>query len=389
MDRRHFLKLAGALPAAGFVPEVLAARQPSPRQNPRKLVLVRLKGGNDALNTLIPWYDYDYYKKLRPRISMPDQVRNLEKYQLKNGGQQSLNPWLKDLMPWWDKGQLACIQGVGYPNPILSHFESADIWETASFSTTNRGWLSHVMPGYKRDLHGIVLGGEELGALSGKDCYAICMKSPEVFLSQTNLVDPVQTNRRLNPALSHLTNIQSQVVSASNQLASKMSRPRPIGPWRARSEIGRQLESVAKMIVNGIDAPVYLVELDGFDTHANQLREQNHLLEYLGVALNSFAETMVRHGQWNNTLVLTYSEFGRRVEENRAGGTDHGAASLQLAMGGSVRGGLYGEKPNLRRLDNAGNLRMSVDFRQVYGTVAQRWFRQSNPWGQLGTLPFV
>ncbi|MGB1255915.1 MAG: DUF1501 domain-containing protein [Thiolinea sp.] len=397
MDRRDFLKLTGGVSAAGLAPELLwAAGQKNSVQSTqrrgnhskRKLVLVRLKGGNDGLNTLIPFSQYDRYRELRPTISMPAQIKKLQARQLGKTG-MSLNPYMHRLDQWVKGGDVAWIQGVGYSRPILSHFESGDVWETAARSgRSNKGWLAHILPGYQKNLHGIVLG-DELGPMNGKDCYAIAMKSPEVFLSQISLLDELQPARVHNPALAHLTTIQSQVLHAKSEFEQKMRRPTQIGGRFANSAFGRQLESVAKMIINGIDAPVYMVELDGFDTHVDQLNQQNHNLSYLADALDSFATAMKRHGHWDNTLVMTYSEFGRRVEENRGRGTDHGAASVQLVMGGAVKGGVYGQNPDLNRLDAQGNLPMTTDFRKVYSTVAQRWLRRPSPWSGYGTIPFV
>ncbi|MEZ5537928.1 MAG: DUF1501 domain-containing protein [Thiolinea sp.] len=398
MDRRNFLKLAGTVSAAGLAPDLLwaagntpgagnAVQHAQPRR--RKLVLVRLKGGNDGLNTLIPWRDYELYKKLRPRISMPQHHKKFAANELADSG-MSLNPYMNKLLPWWKADDVAWIQGVGYSNPILSHFESGDVWDMAARpGHSTQGWLSHVLPGYQNNLHGIVLG-DELGPMAGKDCYAIAMKSPEVFISQVDLVERTKKAAQINnPALAHLANIQSQVVNARDELVQKMSNPRQVGQGFANSVLGRQLESVAKMIINGVSAPVYMVELDGFDTHANQLNLQNHNLSFLADALDSFATAMKKHGHWDDVLVMTYSEFGRRVLENQGGGTDHGAASVQLVMGGKVNGGIYGENPDLNHLDSQGNLPMTTDFRKVYSTVTQRWLGQANPWKQFGTIPFV
>lgn len=400
MDRRDFLKLTGGVSAAGLAPEALWAAGQQNRITPvnkrvqagnpaqRKLVLVRLKGGNDGLNTLIPFSQYEHYRELRPTISMPAQIKKIRSRVLNNSG-MSLNPYMHRLDKWMNAGDLAWIQGVGYSGQILSHFESSDVWDTAvSHRHSNRGWLSHLLPRFHRNLHGIVLG-DELGPMSGKDCHAIAMKSPEVFLSQITLLDEVTPARSHNPALRHLTNIQSQVLLAKTEFEQKMRRPTQIGGRFANSAFGRQLESVAKMIINGIDAPVYMVELDGFDTHVDQLNQQNHNLSYLADALDSFATALKRHGHWNNVMVMTYSEFGRRVQENHGRGTDHGAASVQLVMGGAVRGGVYGRNPDLKRLDVQGNLPMTTDFRKVYSTVAQRWLRQPSPWAAYGTMPFV
>lgn len=377
MNRREFLGVAAALPFMGMLPEqaLAAAGQ-------RVLVLVKLAGGNDGLNTLVPYTDPLYYQ-YRPRVAVP-------KHQVLDIGQNmGLNPYMKALKPAWDAGELAFVQGVGYPGSDLSHFRSSDIWEAGCGANeyASEGWLAQVMPGYKSGLHGIILG-ESMGPLAGKDCHTVAMQSPQVFLSQIDLVDNIIPNRQ-TPALAHLTNIQQQLYDAGQQLRSKLARPVALGVNFSTSDLGRDLESVAKMILSGVDAAVYMVTLDGFDTHASQVNTQGNLLNRLGVALDSFAQAMKRGGRWNDVLVVTYSEFGRRVQENHAGGTDHGTASVQMVMGGKVRGGLYGEAPRLRELDADGNLHHTLDYRAVYGTLTQNWLRQRNPWSSFGTVPFV
>jgi uncharacterized protein (DUF1501 family) len=378
MKRRDFLRLATALPFMGLLPSMASAKGGTGQ---RILVLVKLAGGNDGLNTLIPHADPLYYQ-LRPTVAIPQ-------HQVLDIGQgMGLNPYLQALKPLWDAGQMAWVQGIGYPQGDLSHFRSNDIWETASNASEylNDGWLARAVSP-QAGLHGIIMG-DQMGPLAGKDCHALAMQSPQVFLSQVSLVEDIQPVR-VNPALAHITNIQHQLHGAGQQIGSKLQRPAPLGVNFATSEVGRDLESVAKMIVSGVDALAYLVTLDGFDTHVNQNVTQSNLLHHLAGGLDSFTQAMKRAGRWDDVLVVTYSEFGRRAQENHGKGTDHGTASVQLVLGGKVRGGIYGEAPRLSALDSDGNPHHTVDFRQVYGTVAQRWLGQSNPWAKFGTLPFV
>ncbi|MBU0655061.1 MAG: DUF1501 domain-containing protein [Gammaproteobacteria bacterium] len=369
--------MAALLPFMGLLPEQAAATA-----GQRVLVLVRLAGGNDGLNTLIPYTDPLYYK-LRPKIAVP-------RHRVLDIGQGvSLNPYLAALKPSWEAGEMAFIQGVGYPHTDLSHFRSCDIWETGTSvgEYSPDGWLAQVMPGYKQGLHGIVIG-ESMGPLAGKDCHAIAMQSPQVFLSQVNMLDAIPVSRQ-TPALAHLTNVQNQLYNTGQQLSNKLKRSVPLGVNFATSDIGRDLESVAKMILSGVDAAVYVVTLDGFDTHSGQINMQSNLLNRLAGALNSFSTSMKKGGRWNDVLLVTYSEFGRRVQENHGGGTDHGSASVQLVMGGKVRGGIYGDAPRLNELDAGGNLHVTQDYRAVYGSLAQNWLRCGNPWSSFGTIPFV
>lgn len=399
MNRRGFLRLAGALPVAGLLPELawsaerktknrtgVSEKVASSSKRQKAVVLIKLAGGNDGLNTLVPQRDYSQYAKFRSLAKVPE--HKLKEFPLDNG--MSVNPYMTSLRRWWEAGDLAWIQGVGYPHGVLSHFRSSDIWETATsaFEHSEIGWLAQVLPQYKEGLHGIILG-EGLGPMAGKDCHTIAMQSPQVFLSQVDLVSDIQPISRGSSALKHVVNIQHQLHDAGQQLKAKMSNPQHLAGF-STSVLGRKLESVAQMILNNVDTAVYKVEHSGYDTHANQINVHNNLLFELAAALNSFGETMKQHGRWDDVLVMTYSEFGRRVQENRGGGTDHGTASVQLAMGGRVSGGrVFGENPRLKDLDSDGNLYMTTDFRSVYGTLASRWFGVNNPWSEFGSVPFV
>ncbi|WGZ93329.1 MAG: DUF1501 domain-containing protein [Candidatus Thiothrix putei] len=380
MNRREFMGMAALLPWLGALPAEVLAVPARPQQ--RIVVLVKLAGGNDGLNTLIPHTDPLYYQ-YRPSIGVP-------KHQVLDIGEShGLNPYLKALKPWWDNGNMAWVQGVGYPHGTLSHFRSSDIWETAVDASqyTDTGWLGALLPECKPGLHGIAIG-ENSGPMSGKNCNTIAMQSPQSFLSQISLLEDIQPVAT-NSVLAHVTNVHHQLYAAGEQLSNKLQRPVTLGIPFSTSKLGRDLEAVAKMILTGVDAAVYMVTLDGFDTHSNQNAVQSNLLHQLAGALDSFAQAMQRGGRWNDVMLMTYSEFGRRVQENHGKGTDHGTAGVQLVMGGKVRGGLYGEPLDLSHLDGDGNPQHTVDFRSVYGTVAQRWLGQPNPWGQFGTLPFV
>ncbi len=388
MDRRDFLKYASLISASAAVPlltpELLFAAN---GKRPDKIViLVELKGGNDGFNTLVPFADELYYR-YRPRIGI--QARQL----LPLNDQVGMHPRMKALMPLWNSGNMAWIQGVGYPNPVLSHFRSMDIWNSASNANQviEAGWLSRVLPNFKQGLHGVALnkGQAQLGPLNSSNLNAVTMQNPKNFLNQIKRISDVQPSN-LNPAIAHVSQIQHQLFGVGAQLANKMgNRPPRSGVTFSKGVLGHSLESVAEMILSGIDSPVYKVTQDGFDTHSGQRGAQDNALYQVANGLASFQKAMQRAGLWDNVLVVTYSEFGRRPKENRGAGTDHGTASAHMILGGKVRGGVYGRHPNLAQLDENGNVRHTTDFRAMYGTIAQRWWNQPNPWKGAPLIPFV
>jgi uncharacterized protein (DUF1501 family) len=386
MDRREFLKYSSLMSAAGLAPELAFSANGS---IPDKIVvLVELKGGNDGFNTLVPYKD-PAYKKLRPTIHIP------EKRVLTLGqGNLGLHPNLSALHKIWNEGEMAWIQGVGYRNSVLSHFRSMDIWDSGSNADqfTSEGWLSHIMPRYKEGLHGICVSpdGSSLGPLLSAGMNSVAMQSPRMFVSQSRSIQDV-TPVSSTPALAHLTNTQHQLFEAGQQLREKMSRSlKQKNRSNAKGVFGHSLESVAQMITAGIDCPVYKVTQDGFDMHSGQVGRHNNTLFHVNQGLGKFVHLMKQRGLWDRIVIMSYSEFGRRAAENRAGGTDHGTASAQFVMGGGIRGGLYGKHPNMEQLDPNGNVAHTTDFQQIYATMAQRVWRQSNhPWQGHKIIPFV
>jgi uncharacterized protein (DUF1501 family) len=381
IDRRRFLAAAAALPFAGAGAFARAAAAPE-----RKLlVLVELRGGNDGLNTVIP-YASPAYAALRPRLAIDrDQVVKLTP-------EVGLHPSLAKLAPLWESRHLAIVQGLGYPDPNLSHFRSIEIWDTASRSDEylEAGWLARAFArspspaGFAAD--GVVVGMGGMGPLAGPGVRAIALASPEQFLRNARLARGEGEPR--NAALAHILRVERDVLSSAQRLHAHkaFTASFPQGPF------GNAIATAAQLAANEAGISVVRLSLDGFDTHAYQLATHQNLLRILADGLAALRDALVEAGKWDSTVVATYAEFGRRPRENHTGGTDHGTANAHFVLGGKVRGGLYGAAPALDRLDGGGNLPFGVDFRSYYATFLERHWQVASGevlGGRFATLDFI
>lgn len=378
MKRRDFLTALAAAPFLGLPRRLLAA--PASRLPAGKtLILLELNGGNDGLNTVIPFTDPAYYR-LRPQLAIPrDQVISLD-------GKVGLHPALEPLATSFRDGDLAVVQGVGYPNPNRSHFRSIEIWETGSSSNQylDDGWLARVLaqkPAPESAAADALVLARGQGPAAGA-------KTRTIVLNAGGGRGALRAAARLkqleakggNPALAHILRVQTNTRRAALEIQARMKKVRePDGDWPP-GKLGRQLRTVAHLLAAGLDVPVFKLALSGFDTHANQLGTHKALLTQLGKGLAAFRTAMQRMDRWNDVVLMTYAEFGRRVAQNASNGTDHGTAAPHLVMGGRVNGGLYGKQPSLTQLSN-GDLVHAVDYRDMYRTVARRF------WGVDPQLP--
>ncbi len=364
MLRRDFLKNLGLIPLASSFPNLAFAAAPLANYQ-RLFVLIELKGGNDGLNTVVPYADPAYYS-LRPRLAIRrDEVLQLdEKF--------GLHPALQPLLSLWQSRELAVVHGVGYPAPNLSHFRSIEIWDTASQSNEYlaQGWLSRTFAAYPVPktfaADGVVIASQEMGPLAG--ARAIALANTEQFLRQAHLADDPSANSH-NPALAHILKVEGEVVQAAMGLAGN----RTFQVEFPKHAFGNAVKTAAQVVANKSGVAVVRITHNGFDTHSGQAGTQQRLLKELAEGLFAFKEAMVELNRWNDTLIMTYGEFGRRAQENASLGTDHGTANAQFVLGGRVAGGLHGEAPDLQRLES-GNLRYSVDFRSLYATAIEKWW---------------
>ncbi|MBL8702293.1 MAG: DUF1501 domain-containing protein [Alphaproteobacteria bacterium] len=374
--RRWFLLRSGALVLSAGLPAgcVTATRSAAPAGLDNTLVLLELNGGNDGLNTVIPYAD-PLYASLRPRIGLS----RADVIQL--DAATALHPGLAPLKPAWDSGEIAIVQGVGYDRPNLSHFRSIEIWDTGSASDEllAEGWVARALaareplPG--RAAEGIVLGRPAVGPLYGAKARVAMMQDANSFANQARQVAEPAGVAAPTAALQHVVATQAALRATGDAIHERLRRTRaPLPSTFPRTGLGWQLANAARLIAAGVDAPVIKVSHGSFDTHTWQRNTHDRLLAELGAALAAFRESMQAQGRWGRVTVMTYAEFGRRPAENAAQGTDHGTAAPHLLLGGGVRGGFHGRAPRLDQLDGGGNLRHAVDFRSVYATVLQRWW---------------
>jgi uncharacterized protein (DUF1501 family) len=287
--------------------------------------------------------------------------------------QAGLHPSLEPLMASWRNQELAVVQGVGYPGPNLSHFRSIDIWDTASGSTEylTEGWLARAFAAAPAPAtfaaDAVVVGGAEMGPLRG-GVRAIALANPEQFLRQARYAAPAGQAR--NVALQHILRVEENIAQA----AARLTGNRAFATEFPTHPFGNAVRIASQLLAGEAGIAAVKIALGGFDTHSGQPARHAQLLKSFGEGMAALKGALVELGRWDTTLIVTYSEFGRRPRGNLSNGTDHGTASAHFLLGGRVKGGLYGPSPALSRLDGNGNLPFAVDFRDLYATVLERWW---------------
>jgi uncharacterized protein (DUF1501 family) len=356
------------------------------------LVVVQLGGGNDGLNTVVP-YGNDAYYKARPAIAIPKPGRtqgNIQgALQLDDKNGVGLHPNLTGLKELIDDGVASIVQGVGYPNPNRSHFTSMDIWHTADTNANGHGWIGKYFDctcnGTPLPEGEVAIGRDSPLAMQGQVQKPISFESPELFrwlgedlTRDGELKQPYHEINRAgkleavdeNSQLGFLMRTALDAQLSSDRIRAAVAK-RPLVQY-PNSNLARQLQMVGAMIRDGMKTRVYYVTLGGFDTHAGQIGAHANLMRQLGDALNAFHKDMKAQSNSGRVLTMVFSEFGRRVAQNASGGTDHGTAAPMYLMGEMVRPGLLGEMPSLTDLDQ-GDLKFNVDFRSVYAAVLEDW----------------
>ena len=382
--------------APGFL--LQASAEERAKKGDQVLVVVQLTGGNDGLNTIVPYADDVYHRSREVLAIKPKDVLKIDDY-------LGFHPALKGFSKLLDAQRLSIIQGIGYPDPDRSHFSSMDIWHTARRKAEPNplGWLGRylddALTGNAGDVPALHLGPEDQPlALAAETVHATSVQSIEKFRLNFGEGDEVRraieqsvTAKRDSDEL--LSFVQDSTASA---LVSSRRVEEVIGKYETpvkypTSDLGKKLSTVAQMIDSGMSTRVYYVALDGFDTHSTQAAAHEGLLTQLGEATSAFFDDLTHHGHTDRVLLLTFSEFGRRVKENASKGTDHGAAAPMFLMGGRVKHGLQGAHPSMTDLVD-GDLKHHTDFRQVYATVLEDWLgwkSESILGGKYDKLPLI
>ncbi|WP_124950492.1 DUF1501 domain-containing protein [Sulfuriferula thiophila] len=383
MLRRDFLKALGCVPLICTAPDLAIAASPT-GQYQNLLILIEFKGGNDGLNMAIPYADDAYYA-LRPRIAIPrDQVVQLDE-------RTGLHPALQTMLPLWQAGELAVVQGIGYPDPNMSHFRAIEIWDTASASNEylQQGWLSRTFaqfpPPQSYIAEGVSIGSADLGPLAG-GARAIILNNADQFSRQAKLADDALI-RSGNAALAHILKVENDIQHAASHLSGHYTFTTEF----PKTTFGNAIHTASEIIANQSGVAVVRISLNGFDTHTNQQPTQARLLKEFADGVVALKAALTELNRWDSSLLMTYSEFGRRPQDNAGNGTDHGTTAPHFIIGGKVKGGLYGKPPALQQLEN-GNLTYGVDFRSLYSTIHEKWWRlpaSSIPGGHFSNLNII
>ncbi|HYM00092.1 MAG TPA: DUF1501 domain-containing protein [Blastocatellia bacterium] len=410
ITRRQFItRSAGTVAVGLFMPKLLLGQtgpgSRSPKDSSRKIfVVIQLAGGNDGLNTVIPYTDSNYAAQ-RPNLAFkePD-LKDSSGNSTIISDQLGLHPSLSELKSLYDAGRVAVVLGVGYPDPNLSHFFSMDVWHTADpTGLAGEGWLGRYADVALINQTGLTSAAVASGALP-KSLLSPKVVVPSILSFQfydfltdpahpednQNQLNTYQANAARNLAagslVASINHIGSDAVSNALQLKDSISHYSSSVVYPSDNPLAQGLQMVAEIVTTAPDANLLYVSLGGFDHHSNEIDHSGatpnklagqhaQLLGWFSQAVKLFYDDMAAHSLADDVVLLQWSEFGRRVNENDSFGTDHGTAAPMFLIGNPIHGGLYGSQPSLASsdLDEAGNMKFNVDFRSVYATVADHW----------------
>lgn len=378
IKRKEFIQIGSLATASLMLPKFLKAfegRTMVPVGN-KVVVILQLSGGNDGLNTVIPVRN-DLYYKSRPKLGIEKSKALLLTDEI------GLHPALTGFKEFYDDGSLGILNNVGYPNPDRSHFRSMDIWHTASQSSEywTNGWVGRYLDaqckGCDKPTQAIEIDDMLSLALKGEHIKGIAVKDPKRLYGTANekffrdVMKNHQDDAGEQPA-DYLYKTMAETLSSADYIF-KQSKMHPTQAEYPKTELGNSMKTIASLIYSEINTKVYYVSLGSFDTHINQDGQQQRLFKEMNDAVKAFVKDLKTNNRFDDVLLFTFSEFGRRVQQNASGGTDHGTANNMFLVGGGLKQkGLINELPDLADLDE-GDLKYKVDFKNVYATVLKKW----------------
>ncbi len=376
IKRKGFLQVGSLATASLMMPRFLKAMERPTAVPPgnKVLVVLQLSGGNDGLNTVVP-INNDIYYKLRPKLAIAkDKAHRLN-------DEAGVNPNLPIIKSLFDAGDMAILNNVGYPNPDRSHFRSMDIWHTASESNQylSQGWIGKYLDAQCQgcdkptnalevdDVLSLALKGETNKAIAFKDPLRLYQTSKDQMYSDLNTA-----HQGAEESVDYLYKTLSETLSSAKYIFNQ-SKINPSKYSYPATELGRDFKTVASLIFSDINTKVYYLSVGSFDTHVNQDGQQGRLFKQINDALQAFVADLKQNNRFDDVLLMTFSEFGRRVAQNASDGTDHGTANNMFLIGGGLKQkGLINAMPDLQNLKD-GDLQYQVDFKSVYATVLNKW----------------
>ncbi|MDP4283923.1 MAG: DUF1501 domain-containing protein [Bacteroidota bacterium] len=376
LKRKEFLQAGSLATASLMLPKFLKAFEGKTIVPPgnKVMVVLQFSGGNDGLNTVIPFRNDIYYKS-RPRLGIQKEVA------LQLTDEAGINPALPFFKELFDEGSLGIMNNVGYPNPDRSHFRSMDIWQSASDSNqyVTTGWLGRYLDaqcsGCNKptqalevdDVLSLALKGNNIKGLAFKDPKRLYNSSHERYFKELNAA-----HEHEEAAVDYLYKTLSETLSSADYIYQQSRRYNSTQLYPG-TELGKNLKTISSLIMSDINTKVYYLSLGSFDTHVNQENQQKRLFTELNDAISAFVKDLKSNNRFQDVTLMTFSEFGRRVAQNASGGTDHGTANNMFFIGGGLKQkGLLNAMPNLSDL-NEGDLKHTVDFKSVYATMLHNW----------------
>ena len=378
LKRKEFLQIGSLATASFMVPKFLKAFEKGTLVPPgnKVLVVLQLSGGNDGLNTVIPVRN-DLYYSARPRLG----IQRASALSLTD--EVGIHPALTSFKELYDDGSLGILNSVGYPNPDRSHFRSMDIWQSGSNSEDYiyTGWLGRYLDaqcsGCDKPTQALEIDDTLSLALKGEHVKGLAMKDPRRLFGTANekFFKDVLSDHKDQPGeqpVDYLYKTMAETVSSADYIY-KQSRLHPTNATYPNSGLAQSLKTIASLIFSDINTKVYYVSLGSFDTHINQAAQQQRLFAEMNEAISAFVKDLKNNNRFQDVLLMSFSEFGRRVAQNASGGTDHGTANNMFLVSGALKQkGVINGMPDLTQL-NDGDLKHTIDFKQVYATVLNKW----------------